>query len=110
MPDFLAPGSPFTLTDLRYSGCSDSGDAEQAFAARVKYRSLGYLGVEFDGERQGLSLETHRLRLAASTENGSWTLGAGWRASRFILSADARKRREGDDGEWTLGPDGARSA
>jgi hypothetical protein len=103
VPDFLAPGSPFTLSDLRF-GVTDSGDAEQAFAARVKYRSLGYVGVEFDGERQGFSLETHRLRLAASTEDGSWTLGAAWRTSRFILSADARKRRDVDDGEWTLGP------
>ena len=103
VPDFLAPGRPFTLTDLRF-GVSDSGDAEQQFAARVKYGSLGYLGVEFDAERQGLSLETHRLRLAASTEDGSLSLGAGWRTSRFILSADARKRRDEDDGEWTFGP------
>jgi hypothetical protein len=100
-PDFLAPGDPFTLTDLRYS-MSDSGDAVHAFAARVRYRSLGYLGVEFAGDRQGLSLQTHRLALAASAENGSWTLGAEWRGGRFVLSADAVSRR--DDGGWALGP------
>ncbi|HEX9186561.1 MAG TPA: hypothetical protein VGB87_05805 [Vicinamibacteria bacterium] len=103
LPDFLGPGGPFTLTDLRF-GVHDSGDARQALAARVKYEDVGYLGLELDGERQGLSVETHRLRFAAATEDGRWTLGAGWRTSRVILSADARKRREDDDGEWTLGP------
>ncbi len=103
MPDFLAPGRPLTLTDLRF-GMRDSGDAEQAFAARARYKNLGYLGIEFDGDRQGLSLETHRLRLAASAENGTWTLGAGWRTSRFVLSADARRRAEADGGGWALGP------
>ena len=81
---------------------SDDGDAVHAFAARVRYRSLGYLGVEFDGDRQGVSLQTHRLALAASTENGSWTLGAEWRGSRFVVSADARSRADG--GGWALGP------
>ena len=103
MRDFLAPGDPFTLTDLRYS-MQDSGDAAQAFAARVKYGKRGYLGAEIDDDRQGLSLETHRLRLAASTENGSWTLGAGWRSRRAIVSADARQHGEGDDRGWALGP------
>jgi hypothetical protein len=100
-PDFLAPGDPFTLTDLRYS-MSDSGDAVHAFAARVRYRSLGYLGVEFDGERQGVSLQTHRLALAASAENGSFSLDAEWRARRFVFSADAHARGRGAG--WTLGP------
>ena len=103
VPDFLAPGRPFALTDLRYS-LRDSGDAKQAFAARVRYRSLGYLGVEFDGDRQSVSLETHRLSLGASTENGVWTLGAGWRARRVIASADARETGEGDARGWALGP------
>ncbi len=100
-PDFLAPGDPFTLTDLRYS-MSDDGDAVHAFAARVRYRSLGYLGVEFDGDRQGLSIQTHRLALAASTENGSHAFGAEWRGRRFVLSADARSRKGGDG--WALAP------
>jgi hypothetical protein len=100
-PDFLAPGDPFTLTDLRYS-MSDDGDAVHAFAARVRYRSLGYLGFEFDGDRQGLSIQTHRLALAASTENGSRALGAEWRGSRFVVSADARSRADG--GGWALVP------
>jgi hypothetical protein len=100
-PDFLAPGDPFTLTDLRYS-MSDSGDAVHAFAARVRYRDRGYIGAELDGDRQGISLQTHRLALAASTENGSVALGAEWRASRFVVSADALSRADG--GGWALGP------
>jgi hypothetical protein len=103
MPDFLAPGDPLTLTDLRYS-MRDSGRAEHAFGARVRYGRMGYLGVEFDGERQGLRLETHRLSLAASTENGSWALDAGWRARRFLVWAEARQAGEGADRGIVLGP------
>jgi hypothetical protein len=103
VPDFTAPGDPFTLTDLRYS-TSDEGRARHAFAARVRYRGLGYLGVDFAGDRQALSLQSHRLFLAAATENGTWTFGAGWRARRFVFSADARSREVGDGREWSLGP------
>jgi hypothetical protein len=103
VPDFLAPGRPFALTDLRYS-MSDDGRAEHAFAARVRCRNVGYLGVEFDRDRQGLSLQAHRLSLDAATENGAWFLGAGWRASRVVVSFDARSSAVGSHRDWVLGP------
>jgi len=103
VPDFLAAGDPFTLSDLRYS-LVDSGRAEHAFAARVRYKDLGYLGAEFQGDRQGVTLMTHRFSASAFTENGAWTLGAGLRTRRFIFSADAAKDGPtGADG-WRLGP------
>jgi hypothetical protein len=103
VPDFLAPGDPFTLSDLRYS-MVDSGRAEQAFAARVRYKNLGYLGAEFQGDRQGMSLMTHRLSADVSTENGDWILGAGFRTRRFDFSAEARYSGEPDSRHWRLGP------
>jgi hypothetical protein len=103
LPDFLAPGDPFTLTDLRYS-TSDDGKAQHAFSARVRLAGFGYLGAEFTGERQGVSLLTHRLSARASTENGDWTLEAGFRSARFVFSADARYAGSPGAREWRLGP------
>jgi hypothetical protein len=103
VPDFLAPGEPFTLSDLRYS-LSDSGTAQHAFAARVRYKDLGHLGAEFDGDRQAVSLLTHQLSFSAATENGTWTLGAGWRAQRLLVSADAHYDNADGHRGWQLGP------
>lgn len=103
VPDFLAPGDPFTLSDLRYS-MVDSGRTEHAFAARVRYKDFGYLGAEFQGDRQGVSLMTHRLSAEVSTENGNWTIGAGFRTRRFVFSADALYSGEPGSRRWQLGP------
>lgn len=89
VPDFNAPGDPFTLSDLRFH-LSDTFRTSQSFAARVRYKDLGYLGAEFDGERRGLSLTTHRLAVSAYSDDGSWDLGADFRARRFVLSSAAR--------------------
>ena len=80
-PDFLAPGDPFKLVDLRY-GFRDTFSTTQTFAARMRVKSWGYLGVEFEGERKGVTLTGPRLDLAASGENGAYDLLGRYRGSR----------------------------
>jgi hypothetical protein len=89
VPDFNAPGDPFTLSDLSFH-LEDTFATSQSFAARVRFKDVGYLGASFDGERRGLRLTTHRLELSAVSDNGSWDLTADFRARRFVLSSVAR--------------------
>ncbi|MGE5126432.1 MAG: hypothetical protein ACM3PV_09075 [Betaproteobacteria bacterium] len=89
VPDFDAPGEPFKLSDLSFH-LEDTFATSQSFAARVRFKDLGYLGASFDGERRGLRLTTHRLDLEAVSDNGSWDLTADFRARRFVLSSVAR--------------------
>ncbi len=102
-PDFLAPGDPFKLVDLRY-GFSDTFSTTQTFAARMRVKSWGYLGVEFEGERKGVTLTGPRLDLAVSGENGAYDLLGRYRASWLIVSAQARKRAPSGGGGWLLDP------
>lgn len=89
VPDFNAPGNPFTLSDLSFH-LQDTTATSQSFAARVRFKDFGYLGASFDGERRGLSLMTHRLEASVSAESGAWDLGVDFRAPRFVLSTVAR--------------------
>ena len=102
VPDFLAPGEPFTLTDLRYD-LDDQDGTQHSFAARVRFKDWGYLGAEAEGERRGLTLMTHRLSAAVFSENGSWDFFGSYRAHRFLLSGDALLRGPGDR-TWQLAP------
>ena len=96
-PDFLAPGEPFKLVDLRY-GLRDTAGTDHAFAARVKVKDWGYLGAEADGERRALSMTTQRLALSVSSEQGAWSLNGSFRAPRFIVSADAQRSSDAQGG------------
>ncbi len=102
VPDFLAPGNPFTLTDLSYD-LTDADGTRHTFAARVRFRDWGYLGAQAQGERRGLTLMTHRVSAAVFSENGSWDFSGGYRAHRFLVSADALLRGPGDR-TWLLAP------
>jgi hypothetical protein len=101
LPDFLAPGDPLTLADLRFA--ASGGDQDQhSLRARVRWLDLGYTSFELSGERSGFGFEGHRLSLAASEENDDWTLGASFRTRRVILWADGRSR--GGGRRWAFGP------
>jgi len=102
VPDFLAPGEPFTLTDILY-GLDDQDGTRHSFAARVRFKDWGYLGAETEGERRGLTLMTHRVNAAVFSENGTWDFSGGYRGHRFLLSADALLRGPGDR-TWQLEP------
>ncbi|HXK09171.1 MAG TPA: hypothetical protein VMT70_05985 [Vicinamibacteria bacterium] len=102
VPDFLAPGDPFTLTDLRYD-LADQDGTQHSFAARARFKDWGYFGAEAEGERRGLTLMTHRLSAAVFSESGTWDFSGGYRAHRFVLSADALLRGPGDR-TWQLAP------
>ncbi|HXY42311.1 MAG TPA: hypothetical protein VEQ10_21725, partial [Vicinamibacteria bacterium] len=90
VPDFLAPGHPFTLTDLDFH-LQDTVRTDQAFTARVKFKDLGYLRADFEGETRGLTLTTHRLEVSAFDTNGSWDLTADYRGRRFVASGVVRR-------------------
>ena len=102
LPDFLAPGDPLTLSDLRFTWPDSSADA--SLLARVRFRSLGYVTAEVEGERHGLSFLGHRLSLSAFEADDDWTLAAAWRAPRFVLSGDARSSQGRGGRSWAWGP------
>lgn len=100
LPDLRAGDEPFTLTDLRYSLEAPDSATTHAFAARVRYKNLGYLGAEASGDRRGLSLTTHRIALSAFDERGRWDLAGAYRGGRFLAAAAARWRGAGDRSWW----------
>jgi hypothetical protein len=87
-PDFLAPGRPFKLVDLRFEW-SDTVTPDQAFLARVKVRDWGFLGARFAGDRRAVTLEARRLALSVGGSEGVWDLAGSYRARRVLLSAAA---------------------
>jgi hypothetical protein len=90
-PDFLADGQPFKLVDLRYH-VTGAATTTQDFGARFRVRDWGYFGAAFDGERRTFTVDTHRLELLASDENGAWDLLGRYRTPRFIFEGEAQRR------------------
>ncbi len=102
-PDFLAPGEPFKLVDLRY-GFTDTFSTTHAFAARVRVQDWGYLGAELVGERRALTVEANRIFLAAEANDGEYDFLGRYRARRFLVSANAHQRPPENGGDWLLIP------
>jgi hypothetical protein len=103
MPDLATPGQPFRLVDLRYE-LRDQNGTDQSFAARLQVGRLGYLGLDFVGERRELTLETRRVRLAAVAEGDLYALATSVRAPWFILSTEATGYRASAGHGWVLHP------
>jgi len=101
-PEFTSPGEPFELYDLRY-GFSDTFSTTHSFAARVRVGHLGLAGVELEGERRLLTLETHRLFVSTGGAEGAYDFFGSYRAPWFLLSGFA-ERRPGRERAWLLGP------
>jgi hypothetical protein len=102
-PDFTAPGTPFKLVDLRYE-LSDTFSTDHAFLARLRVRDWGFLGASSRGEERALTLETARTFVSAGGREGVYTLGAGYRASRFELLASAERITARGARGWRLDP------
>ncbi|HEY7514916.1 MAG TPA: hypothetical protein VIC87_10585, partial [Vicinamibacteria bacterium] len=102
-PDFIAPGEPFKLVDLRY-GFSDTFSTTHAFAARVRVRDWAYVGADLEGERRALTVEAHRLFLAAEGNDGEYDFLGRYRARRLIVTANAHRRSPARGAEWLLVP------
>jgi hypothetical protein len=103
LPDFLAPGDPLTLSDLRYATPGETRD-EHSLLAGVRWRSVGYASLELVGERSRFAFFSHRLSLAVSEEGDDWTLGASLRTRRVIVWADGRSRTGRSGRSWAFGP------
>jgi hypothetical protein len=95
------PGRPFVLTDLSYRR-KQEGDVEQAFSARVRVASWGFLGAFADGQQKGASLQTQRLRLRYFDDPSFTNLQAGWRGSQALVDLQAERRPPQDGGGWAL--------
>ena len=103
IPDFLAPGDPLTLSDLRYAMPFEGGD-EHSLLARVRFRNRGYASFELADGRSSFSFASHRLSLAVSEENDDWRLGTSYRTRRFVVSGDGRSRGGPGGRTWVYGP------
>jgi hypothetical protein len=97
----VEPGRPFVLSDLQYR-YRQEGDADQAFSARVRVASWGFLGAFADGQRRGASLQTQRLQLGYFEDPSFKNLQAGWRGSRVLLDVAAEQRPPQDGGGWQI--------
>jgi len=100
-PDLTAPGHPFVLSDLRYRMTHDPG-MRQAFAARVRVGTWGFLGGFVDDQRRGLSLQTQRLELGYFDDGSFTNFSAGFRGARLLLDVEAERRPPQDGGGFSL--------
>jgi hypothetical protein len=92
-PDFLAPGRPFKLVDLRYH-VSDTEEtaAQHEFDARVRVGDWGYLGASFAGDRRTATLQAHRVDVSVSEENRNWDLLGTYRTRYVLFQGEAQRR------------------
>jgi hypothetical protein len=74
----------------------DEGGTHHAFAARLRWRDRAYLGLESEGERRGMSLETARGVVRVHEEDGSWRGFGSWRARRLLAELDLHRRTRSD--------------
>ncbi len=90
-PPPAGSGDGVQLVDLYYRA-SDEGGTRHAFAARLRLRQWAYFGVESEGERRGVSLQTARAALRLDEDDGSWRGFGSWRAPRVLAELDLRRR------------------
>jgi hypothetical protein len=72
-PPVAEAASPFRLVDLRYS-FTDDGRTISSFETRVRVGGSMFVGGEVTGDRRGLFLDTQRIELGVSEENGSYEI------------------------------------
>jgi hypothetical protein len=108
-PDFLAPGRPFKLVDLRYHvSDTEQSAAQHEFDARFRVSDWGYLGTSFVGDRRTATFQAHRVDLSVSEENRNWDLLGAYRTRYVLFEAEAQRRDQPvsstDGAGWLLTP------
>jgi len=102
IPPIADEATPFRLVDLRYA-FTDDGDTLSSFEARVRVGGSLFVGGEVIGERRGLFVDTQRIELGVSEENGSYEIEGSFRAPWFVLGTRALH----EDGEWAVSGGGS---
>ncbi len=102
LPPIAEEATPFRIADLRYS-FTDDGSNLSIFEARVRAKESLFLGGEVRGDRIGLSLDTQRLELGVSEENGDYELEGSIRAPWFLVATRAAE----EQGEWAIAATGS---
>jgi hypothetical protein len=85
------------LVDLRYA-FTDDGETLSSLETRVRVGGRLFVGGEVVDDRHGLFVDTQRIELGVSEENGSYELEGSFRAPWFVLGARAFH----EDGEWAV--------
>lgn len=98
VPPVTERAEPLRLFDLAV-GLSRDGSTVSDFETRLKLGGHAFFGGEVRGERLGAFFDTQRLELGVSEEEGVLDLESSYRASFFLATVDARKRR---DDTWNL--------
>ena len=96
-PPMADAAAPFRLVDLRYA-FTDDGETLSSFETRVRVGGSLFVGGEVIGERRGLFVDTQRIELGISEEDGSYEIEGSFRAPWFVLGTRAFH----EDGEWSV--------
>jgi hypothetical protein len=97
LPPIAEQATPFRLVDVSYS-FADDGSTLSSFQARIRAGGSLFVGGEVTGDRRGLFLDTQRVELGVSEENGDHEVEASFRATGFLLTA----RGVHEDGDWEV--------
>lgn len=97
LPPIADAATPFRVADLRYT-FTDDGSTLSSFETRVRVGGSLFVGGEVTGARRGLFVDTQRIELGVSEENGSYEIEGSFRAPWFVLGT----RAVHEDGEWAV--------
>ena len=97
-PPVTEPAEPVRLVDLSF-GVDKEDSSDWSFRPRWKLGAKAFLGAAVRGKQLGAFLETQRLELRMSQEEGLWAFGGAYRASFFRATLDAERR---PDDTWNV--------
>ena len=97
-PPVTEPAEPIRLVDLSF-GANNKDLSDWSFRPRWKLGANIFLGAAVHGKQPRVFLETQRLELKMSQEEGSWAFAGAYRASFLRATLDAERRR---DDTWNI--------
>ena len=102
LPPIADAATPFRVADLRYAFTDEDGTFS-SFDARLRAGGSLFVGTEIRGDRLGAFLDTQRVELGVSEENGDYELEGSFRAPFFLIATRARE----EEGEWAFSTTGS---
>jgi hypothetical protein len=102
LPPIADAATPFRVADLRYS-FTDDGGTFSSFDARLRAGGSLFVGAEVRGDRRGLFLDTQRIELGLSEENGDYELEGSYRAPWFLVGTRVVQEQD----EWEISASGS---
>ncbi len=102
LPPIAEAATPFRVADLRYAFTDEDGTLS-SFDARLRAGGSLFVGAEVRGDRLGAFLDTQRVELGVTEENGDYELEGSFRAPFFLVATRARE----EEGEWAFSTTGS---